>query len=347
MNYRAILSTHRSAIMGLMVLIIILHHAEWVSPSQLYNKFITRRGSIGVDAFVFLSGFGLAFAIKKAKRFRKYYSRRLSRILPAYYVFELLNLLIASILLLINIPNKLMQPIESWLVPIGVWVNYDSHKWYISGALGFYIIAAFMYQLLKNSRYIYLTSFFFIALTTCFIPTIAHMDNMPLAIERLPALAIGLTVGVMSIRKEDKYKKTLLDLIAITGLFIVGVLLFKFKGTISKGFLSQLTNESHVYLWQSLIAPFLCILVAYSIELLNKIHLKFIGKFLSWFGCLSLELYLIHTLISGILELIPMQKAIQILLTVVISCPAAIGLKWLADKLRNISIVIIKKLSIY
>ena len=88
MNYRELLSKHRSAIMGLMALLIILFHAEWTTNIAIYDHTVNRFGSIGVDVFVFVSGFGLAYALAKARNNEMYFSRRFARILPAYFIFE-------------------------------------------------------------------------------------------------------------------------------------------------------------------------------------------------------------------------------------------------------------------
>ncbi len=45
-----------------------------------------------------------------------------------------------------------------------------------------------------------------------------------------------------------------------------------------------------------------------------------------------MELYLIHTLISGVLEITPLSKPIQVLLTAACSIPSAMLLKRLSDQ---------------
>ena len=52
MNYRELLKKHRSAIMGLMALLILLHHADWNTGFSLYDNAVNQFGSIGVAVFV-------------------------------------------------------------------------------------------------------------------------------------------------------------------------------------------------------------------------------------------------------------------------------------------------------
>jgi peptidoglycan/LPS O-acetylase OafA/YrhL len=332
MNYREALSKHRSAIMGLMALLIILYHADWSTGFRIYDNTVNQFGSIGVDVFVFVSGFGLSYALAKSERYEMYFSRRLARILPAYYIFEFANLLLALCFMAFGIKSNLYQSIESWIIPVGVWFNYDSHKWFIAGILGFYVIALLLYPVMQKSKYLYLTACFMLLISVGFIPFIANMDNMPLAVERIPALVIGLVVGTAAVRKEQKYHHPVLGLIFLAALCFVGVSMYFLCGRLPGEYLSKITDESNIYVRQSLIAPFLAVALAFIFELFEWIHLGFLEKSMAWLGKLSLELYLIHTLISGILEITPLYKSIQVLLTVGLSIPSAMLLKWLSDR---------------
>ena len=318
--------------MGLMALLIILFHAEWTTNTCVYDGIINRFGSIGVDVFVFVSGFGLAHALTESDSFESYIGRRFARILPAYYIFEIINLTAALCFTAFGIKNDLFQPVESWIVPIGVWLNYDSHKWYIAGTLGFYVIAAVLFPAMRKSRYLYLTAFLLLLISVGFIPYIADMNNMPLAIERIPALVIGLTVGTASLRKERKYKKTAAGLLCLSLLCLLGVSMYFLQGRLPGAYWNKLTDESNIYVRQALTAPMLAVVLAFLLELSERIRLGAVRKGLAWTGQLSLELYLIHTFVSGILEITALPKSVQVLLTVALSYPAAMLLKRLSEK---------------
>ena len=51
--------------MGLMALLVIVYHARLETGFRLYDAVIGRHGSIAVDVFVFVAGFGLAFSLAK------------------------------------------------------------------------------------------------------------------------------------------------------------------------------------------------------------------------------------------------------------------------------------------
>ena len=346
-DYRKLISKHRNAIMGLMAIIIIIYHAKWSTNNWLFENTINKYGSIGVDVFVFVSGFGLAYALTKYDSFEKYIIKRFRRILPAYYMFEILNLLVALVLLIFGIKNNLMQPIES-ILPVGVWVNFDSnrnlaYKWYISAILGFYLISALIYPAMRRSKYLYLTTFLMLLITVGFIPYISDMSNMPFAVQRIPALVTGLAVGVASLRKEKKYQKSSIGLICLVVLCAIGVTMIAFEGKMPGEYLTKMTSAQTLSLKQSLIAPLFTVLLACIFELLNYIHLNKVVKYFVWLGKLSLELYLIHSILYGLLELTSLSKSTQILMTVLLSIPAAVLLKWLSEKL----LVLWEKISIH
>ena len=99
-----ILSKYRSVLMGLTILSIIYFHFTEDCVNSQYNlhPFIVNYkqyiGSCGVDIFLFLSGLGLYYSLKKDRNKREYFRKRFSRILipyllvavPAWFVRDIL-----------------------------------------------------------------------------------------------------------------------------------------------------------------------------------------------------------------------------------------------------------------
>lgn len=72
----------RQALMGLSIIAILLYHSYvWIGPEQSNYLKIFKFGYIGVDIFMYLSGFGLCFSYVKNK-VSIFYFRRLIRIFP-------------------------------------------------------------------------------------------------------------------------------------------------------------------------------------------------------------------------------------------------------------------------
>ncbi|HLX63843.1 MAG TPA: acyltransferase [Planctomycetota bacterium] len=76
---------------GVAILMVVLYHT--LGFLQLPNYW---HGEFGVDAFVLLSGFGLAYASARKESFSRFLFRRLSKLLPAYYVVLALCVLVDS-----------------------------------------------------------------------------------------------------------------------------------------------------------------------------------------------------------------------------------------------------------
>ena len=75
---------HRSALMGLAMILVFLHHARsekfGFTPTGIWNECF-QYFSLSVDIFLFLSAFGLCFSLKK-NSIKKFYYNRFKRILP-------------------------------------------------------------------------------------------------------------------------------------------------------------------------------------------------------------------------------------------------------------------------
>ena len=84
------ISRHRSAIMGIAMICIILFHVGVPRQDAFYG--VCRMGNIGVDIFLFLSGIGLWYSWTREpsgtqpflRRWLSFYWRRLRRVYPAW-----------------------------------------------------------------------------------------------------------------------------------------------------------------------------------------------------------------------------------------------------------------------
>ena len=88
------ISNSRSFLFGIATLMILFFHSTIEIPSSNWFLkiigFIKQFGNTGVDIFLFLSAVGLYFSLKKDSNVKKFYIKRIVRILPALLLVNLL-----------------------------------------------------------------------------------------------------------------------------------------------------------------------------------------------------------------------------------------------------------------
>lgn len=327
MNYRSLLSKHRSAIMGLMAMLIVVYHAYLPVQNPLYRFTIGKNGGIGVDVFVFVAGFGLAYSLERADGAGTYMGRRLARLLPTYYAWLLYRVVLGVALMGNRWVFGFLLPRA---FPVTIWLNNSECKWYVSGTVGYYIAALLFYPALRKSRYLYLTSALLLVFTGLYVPAIARMDKAVGAIARLPSLVAGLTVGCAVQREEPRYRK---EWPGLAALFAVGALLFAFSHVLRDSGRILLKGEKYNRLRLTLIAPMLTVLLAWALEGCERARLGWIGRALSRVGAVSLEMYLVHSDVYKLLLKLPIPVYVALLATMVVSYPAALLLQRLGQGL--------------
>ena len=90
--YYTDISECRSELMGWAIIWIMMLHFTFTQIKPL--GFVAQYGFAGVELFLFVSGFGIFFALEKSKNALLYYKRRLLRIFPTYYLLGIIASLI-------------------------------------------------------------------------------------------------------------------------------------------------------------------------------------------------------------------------------------------------------------
>ena len=137
----SLLSSHRSELMGVAMLWIMLFHCfPLVIPVHFLDA-VKRIGFAGVDIFLLLSAMGLTLsAISRPRRYGSYLVRRAGRILPAFYIVTVPFYLWKVLTGRIAVRSALLN-----LVFLGYFLDAPDHvNWYIPALLVFYLLAPLM-----------------------------------------------------------------------------------------------------------------------------------------------------------------------------------------------------------
>ena len=186
-------SHHRTEIMGVSMLAVILFHQYFTSaiPFNFFHFF----GYWGVDVFLFLSGMGIVNSIKKYPT-SIYFKRRFTRILPScilcgtlkYIIFNLFGTSIAVLKEGLNICILSMVGLDSW---------------YIYTILIFYAIAPLLYIIIQKAPLITIIciAFLYIINGLTVRPMVGFDWMSPTGvlgwtIERLPVFTYGMIISV-------------------------------------------------------------------------------------------------------------------------------------------------------
>jgi len=193
--FRKLLSEYRTQIMGFAILWIILHHIGFFSMyafNPIVNFFI-KLGSCGVDIFLVLSSFGLYMSYSNNSDIKRFYKRRLIRILPAFLI----------IVLVFHIKHL------GESLSIGFWISEFLSHWYISFILLAYLFYPLIYYIQKKKLFLPI----FVACILSLMGTIwlinIHEDSIHdvpiLMVQRIPVFCLGSLLADRKFTFHIKY----------------------------------------------------------------------------------------------------------------------------------------------
>ena len=293
-----VISDYRGVLMGISIIcIIIFHYVEdcgiyhvhkngWV---EFFRNYIT---SSSVDGFLFLSGFGLYYAMKKHPDISQFYKRRFTRILIPYFLIAIPALCWNDFLF----DKTGVKAFFSDLSFYSFFTRGMSWFWYILLICFCYLIFPFIFRAIDKApdeeseqmRIINLFTFFTMITFVIRLSNKELFDNTNLALLRIPFFCLGCFIGKYSYEKRSISGGTY-------GLMLLSLFAIQFR----KGSKIIFARYSAAFLNISA-----CILIAILFSKLKhfeKIR-NWIKKFFEWFGKYSLELYLAHVTVRGVMR---------------------------------------------
>ncbi|HJG68264.1 MAG TPA: acyltransferase [Staphylococcus ureilyticus] len=286
------LSRYRNELFGLSIIeILIFHFFENYFDSsdgikgilyylgKAYDLFL---GSIGVEVFLFLSGMGLYYSLKKRKdnSIINFYKRRFKRLLPSFITVAILYYAWRNFIYTEHGFYGFIRGIFF----IDFFKAHDTTYWFILLILIMYILFPYLYSLLNDSnakRNINLVFVIFIWLVACIIIYFNKklFINIEILLMRIPIFILGLYFGdiIMNDKKLTKYTLLVLLIIVMLKLLLIKESEFPIVGRIIASGWTFPIMFFGVFIIKN---------VASNIGILNR--------FIRYSGSLSLELYIVH-----------------------------------------------------
>ncbi|WP_287622611.1 acyltransferase [Parabacteroides sp.] len=210
---------YRSQLMGFAIIWVMLLHGSELYPNVKIPLFtaIAERGNIGVDIFLFLSGFGLWFSYNKNTNIKNFYIRRFIRVVLPYLIISLPFWVYSTVHQKLGVGKFISDYLGISFITEGVVTT-----WYIFLIVFLYAIFPLISSIerkIEGGDCIIIG----ISLVSCIVLSLiipALYSNIEIAITRIPAFILGI-VGARII--SDKRTK---DYICFMILALLSVLSF-------------------------------------------------------------------------------------------------------------------------
>ena len=283
------ISKYRTEIMGYAILGVMLAHIKGICgfPDTIINKLLgVFCFSVFTGGFVFLTGVGLCFSLHKDGNLKRFYMKRIKRLLISYWIISTPYFLYTDLYL-----NSDVVAFIEHVITISFWLqgNY-SGMWYIAMTVVIYLIYPFMHKFMYGGKMqtiyavvILLGSYMIVnkALLT-YAPIFYH--NTEIAITKFPFLILGS----LTMNYDTEWCK---------------ILNIRWISWLSVGCIILLVEPINT-IWLTFNAISIIVL-GYLYEVCNRSgYISWINGLFRWLGKYTLELYILHLLVYYLLNLI-------------------------------------------
>ena len=309
-----LLSKHRNVIYGLAILWVVFFHAatnnsidfsfglDWLLPFD----FFLRRGNVGVDMFLFLSGICLYFSFVRNPDILSFMRKRLIRIVPSTFLIFGTYWLVRFLAIDHNLTLFLSR-----MTLMRFWMTGETAIWFVSLIIVLYVIYPYLFCFFfgRDGKESHFGVFIFVlcfcyasAVLFCFSNQDAF-DMVEAAITRVPAFIIGAWSGKFVYESRNVGKGWIAVAIAAAILFFAFMTFNRVVPALQ--FVSQGAFQRFYYV---IGGGALCFLIALVCEQFGKridMRKRIVYRFLAWTGTFSLELYLSHMMLGSIMRALP------------------------------------------
>lgn len=309
-----LISKYRKENMGIATILIMFFHTYGVFSNpfvHILKAYTDYFFQIGVEMFLFLSGFGLYVSYKKDNDIKNYYKKRFVRIIPTYLIA-----VVIYCICLFFIKDRSIEELLYDKSLISFFVSGKLDMWFISSIILLYIFFPIFYYFLEKKEII--IKLFMV--TTYIITTVLSIMSLPhniaiineALIVRIPCFIYGMIIAKKyTDDNEIQYSKDKIYLITII-LLVIFICNCVFN------------NINKLIINRIIFMPLTVCLILINSFLINLINCKYITKAMSFYGGISLEIYMFHEMIqtiiieSGLLLLFNISPKIKYIISIIL-----------------------------
>ena len=294
MNW-SLISKYRDQLLGIAIIsIMIFHYTMDINKSLNPERFLFRIiywydsyfSAVGVEIFAALSGVGLYYSFCIDHNIKRFYFKRIKRLLIPYFIVAIPFWYIRDIYILDRDFNRMIKD----LFFITFFTKGVTTFWYIFFSFVMYALFPIIFYLLSMHKYRCI-NFILLIVGSCSLSGLIYYTNeelywnIYLAVTRIPVFIFGCFVAKYI--KEEKSSS-----------YIVWIILSVF-GFSSRAVLYQ--RQMPNFLWQYILWLMMIGIVPFLILLLDKILIfQWLHSILGYVGHLSLELYMLHIVVRNL-----------------------------------------------
>ena len=314
---------------GLAILMIIFGHVGYfLASDQRFLYPLSVAMGVGVDLFLFLSGFGLAVsALKKKLPATKFYLRRFSRLyLPLWVTMLAFIPLDIYVLHRQYDINSVFQIALGWIKQADLYNNFNSPLWFLTLIVFYYLIFPVIFWRKApelSAIFFYLAGFYILKFNPAIIKDMRHLYELHYIAFPLGVLVAGVIARLPEAQTacknwlENNERTVVGGRLALMVILLYGALYFSLN--------SGVGAEKYIAHTLSLLTAGL-----YALVFLIK---KTEWKLLTLFGMYSYEIYLLHWPLAYrydfLFRFLPTGLAMALYLTLLL------GLAYLINKGAN------------
>lgn len=301
--------------------LVVIHHAEQIRlKNDLFNLkhfSLFNNGGLAVTFFFVLSGFLITYLLLKELKsthnvsIKKFYTRRILRIWPLYYLLVLIGTIIIPALLYYisydyEMPYRFKDVILYYILftPFMVNVIYGHHflepLWSIGVEELFYIFWAPLHKFFKNHILKVILSVIIIKLLLLIILPLFNSSSNTMTVVgylQFEAMAIGGLTAYIIFNRNKEIESSLLFSVPVQIILVAFIILRIF----SYNFLVESSVVFNFLFAYPVISGFIMIIsfawLIVNIALNKKSVLKLNNKFLEFLGDISYGVYMYHMLL--------------------------------------------------